>query len=116
MSITVSATELASFLDEYGSACFLTTVDTSTTSAKVIHVPVRWDCQVIRCTPGGGTLKNLGDGAPVTLIFPAPSPGSHSMLIDGFGRDSGHSVAEIDFLSGVLHRPAPGDVGEQSQC
>ncbi len=108
MSIPVTTDDLAARLEEYGSACFLITVGAAG-SPKVVHVPVVWDGEVMRCTPGAGTLRNLGnltEGAPVTLVFPGPAPDVHSMLLDGTGRANG-DVAVVNVDGGVLHRPAP---------
>jgi hypothetical protein len=76
---------------------------------------------VFRCTPGGGTLRNLAQPGPVTLVFPPPEPGAYSMLIDGTGRvmddESGTAdLLEVSFRGGVLHRPAPAVPGDQARC
>ena len=73
------------------------------------------------CRPGGGTLRNLVQPGPVTLIFPPPEPGAYSMLIDGTGRvvDGGEDTAgvlEVSFGGGVLHRPVPVDPGDLARC
>ena len=123
MSIPVTTSDLAARLEEYGAACFLVSVGADSAGcnfAKVVHVPVTWDGEVLRCTPGGGTLRNLGDpgdggGAPVTMIFPGPTPDVHSMLLDGTGRADG-DVAVIEVTGGVLHRPAPAAPGAEAHC
>ena len=115
MSIPVTGDDLTARLEEYGSACFLVTVGADG-SPKVVHVPVLWDGEVLRCTPGAGTLRNLGDGGSATLVFPAPVPDAHSMLLDGTGRDAGNDVAEIEVTGGVLHRPAPAAPGDSAHC
>jgi hypothetical protein len=79
---------------------------------------------VFRCTPGGGTLRNLAQPGPVTLVFPPPEPGAYSMLIDGTGHVVEHvegeedtaGVLEVSFRGGVLHRPAPVEPGDQVPC
>ena len=122
MSIPVTTDDLAARLEEYGSACFLVTVGADgggSNFAKVVHVPVVWDGEVLRCTPGAGTLRNLGnltEGGPVTLVFPGPTTDVHSMLLDGTGRDAGNDVAEIEVTGGVLHRPAPAAPGDSAHC
>jgi len=77
-----------------------------------------WDASAsaFRCTPGGGTLRNLTKPGPVTLVFPPPADGDHSMLVDGIGRVAGGEVAEVEFVKGVLHRPAPASPGDQADC
>ena len=95
MSIPVTTDDLAGRLEEYGSVCFLVTIGSDGDGgnfAKVVDVSVVWDGEVLRCTPGAGTLRNLGDlreGGPVTLVFPGPIPDVHSMLLDGTGRVDG---------------------------
>ncbi len=116
MSIPVTTDDLATKLEEYGAACFLLSVPPGGGHPKVAHVPVVWDGEVLRCTPGGGTLRNLGEGAPVTLVFPGPTRDSHSMLLDGTGRAVGEETAEIEVTGGVLHRPAPDSPGDEAHC
>jgi hypothetical protein len=38
------------------------------------------------------------------------------MLVDGIGRVAGGEVAEVEFVEGVLHRPAPAAPGDQADC
>ena len=118
MSIPVTDNDVPARLEEYGSAAFLVTVGVDG-SAKVVHVSVVWDASAgaFRCTPGGGTLRNLTKPGPVTLVFPPPENGDHSMLVDGIGRVAGDAeVAEVEFVGGVLHRPAPSAPGDQVDC
>ena len=107
MSIPVTIEQLPARLDDYVNDCFLITVGSDGTP-KVVHVPVAMEGREIRCTPGGGTLRNLATGGPVTLIFPPPGVGAHSMLVDGTGSvvaaDEPTEIA-ISFDSGILHRP-----------
>ena len=114
MSHPVNSEELTERLAEYGSAAFVVTV-AGGGAPKVVHVPVVWDGEVIRCTPGGGTLANLATSAPVTLVFPPPGPGSFSMLLDGDGLADGE-VAVITLTGAVLHRPAPEQPGDEISC
>ena len=114
MSIPVTGDDLTTRLEEYGSACFLVTVGADG-SPKVVHVPVLWDGEVLRCTPGAGTLRNLGDGGSATLVFPAPVHDAHSMLLDGTGRANG-DVAVVSVDGGVLHRPSPVTPGDEVNC
>ena len=117
MSIPVTDNDVPARLEEYGSVAFLVTVGVDG-SAKVVHVPVVWDASAsaFRCTPGGGTLRNLTKPGPVTLVFPPPADGAHSMLVDGIGRVAGGEVAEVGCIEGVLHRPAPAAPGDQADC
>ena len=118
MSIPVTGNDVPARLEEYGSAAFLVTVGIDG-SAKVVHIPVVWDADagVFRCTPGGGTLRNLAQPGPVTMVFPPPRDGDYSMLVDGTGRVVGDGeVAEVEFIGGVLHRPAPEASGDRVHC
>ena len=117
MSIPVTGNDVPARLEEYGSAAFLVTVGVDG-SAKVVHVPVVWDASAsaFRCTPGGGTLRNLTKPGPVTLVCPPRAEGDHSMLVDGVGRVAGGEVAEVEFIAGGLHRPAPASPGDQADC
>lgn len=114
MSHPVDTDQLPDRLVEYGNAAFVVTVGGGGVP-KVVHVPVVWDGEVLRCTPGGGTLANLTTPAPVTMVFPPPEPGAYSMFLDGEGvADDG--VAVITLTGGVLHRPAPDQPGDQVDC
>ena len=117
MSIPVTGNDDPARLEEYRSAAVLVTVGVDG-SDKVVHVHVVWDASAsaFRCTPGGGTLRNLTKPGPVTLVFPPPADGDHSMLVDGIGRVAGGEVAEVEFIGGVLHRPAPAAPGAQADC
>ena len=120
MSMPVTAGEVAARLEEYGTSAFLVTVGDDG-SPKVVHLALVWEGNSgggsFRCTPGGGTLYNLAESGPVTLVFPPPEPGSHSMLVDGTGRVVGDGeVAEVVFVGGVLHRPAPAAPGDRVDC
>ena len=115
MKVTVD--DLADRLDEYGTAAFVVTVGVDS-SPKVVHAPVVWDGEVLRCTPGGGTLANLTGGGPVTLVFPTPENGGYSMFLDGRGvpDPDDDAIAVIEFTGGVLHRPAPDAPGGGARC
>ena len=114
MSHPVDIDQLPDRLVEYGNAAFVVTVGGGGVP-KVVHVPVVWDGEVLRCTPGRGTLANLGDAGPVTLVFPGSTPDVHSMLLDGTGRADG-DMAVISVAGGVLHRPAPVTPGDEAHC
>ena len=127
MSMPVTAGEVTARLEEYGTSAFLVTVGDDG-SPKVVHLALVWEGNSsggsFRCTPGGGTLRNLAESGPVTLVFPPAEPGGYSMLIDGTGRVAGASdelpgtddLVRIDFGGGVLHRPAPDVPGDQVHC
>ena len=136
MSQPVTADDVPARLEEYGTSAFLVTVG-GDGSPKVVHVAVLWTAGAsggsldgtssqpaagtFRCTPGGGTLRNLVRPGPVTLVFPPPEPGAYSMLIDGTGRvvegvEDTAGVLEVSFGGGVLHRPVPADPGDLARC
>ena len=121
MSIPVAATDVVERLAEYGSSPFLVTVSPDGTF-KVVHVAILWDVDsaAFHCAPGAGTLRNLShsEGEPATLVFPGPGAETHSWLVDTAGRvdpnDDGWAI--LAYESGVLHRPAPGEPGDQRHC
>ena len=127
MSMPVTAGEVAARLEEYGTSAFLVTVGDDG-SPKVVHLALVWEGNSgggsFRCTPGGGTLRNLAESGAVTLVFPPAEPGGYSMLIDGTGRVAGASdespgtddLVLIDFGGGVLHRPVPDAPDDQAHC
>ena len=106
MSVRVPIKDLAGRLEEYGAAAFVVTVGADE-FPKVVHVPVTLDGEIVRCEPGEGTTVNISEGTAVTLVFPSPTAGGYSMIVDGKAipeldrRDS----VRIEFVNGVLHRP-----------
>ena len=116
VSVKITTDDLADRLDEYGTAAFVVTVGADS-SPKVVHVPVLWDGEVLRCTPGGGTLANLTGGGPVTLVFPAAENGGYSMFLDGWGVSDpdDDAIAVIEYTGGVLHRPVA-DASDGDAC
>tara|TARA_B110000438_G_scaffold250858_1_gene254936 strand:- start:425 stop:778 length:354 start_codon:yes stop_codon:yes gene_type:complete len=117
MSIKVTVSELAERVEEYGNAAFVVTSGENG-KVKTIHVPVLIQNNLIFCTPGKGTLANIKESGPVTLIFPSPVSGGPSMIIDGIASisDLKNKTLSIKIDAGVLHRPSPAALGENFQC
>jgi hypothetical protein len=104
MSIPVDVADLERALAAYGAGYLLTTSAQGTVKAVTVEPAVDGDVVLVRA-PGGGTLRNLGANAAVTLLFPPLEPRGFTLLVDGTGAVDGEDV-RVTPTGAVLHRPA----------
>ena len=113
MSHRVEPADLADVAARYGRTPFLMYASADG-SARVNHVVV----DSIDTGPAGTTARCRGHGrgvagrvaagAPLSLLWPAPSEGEFSLIADGAGTIDGDALT-ITVSGAVLHRPAPLD-------
>lgn len=114
MSIEVERDELGDALRVYRSAYLITVGDH--TRAHVVAAAPSWDGELLTVADlGRRSLANLAVNPELTLLWPAPEPGGHSLIVDGEmvadATDPAGSVIRVALRRAVLHRPAANPSG-----
>src|SRR5258708_35174518 len=84
MSIPVPLPELATTMSRFGSAPYLLTVGPDATP-HAASVSVEWLGDRLLAGAGRSTAANLRTNTAVALLWPPPSPGDYSLIVDGTG-------------------------------
>jgi hypothetical protein len=105
MSIPVPIERLRAALAERGatSAYLLTVSDAA--SPHAVHVPLRWDGDVLVMEVGKRTAANAAERTIVSLLCPVRTDDDYSLIIDGTATVDG-TIVRIAPTKAVLHRPA----------
>jgi hypothetical protein len=79
---------------------------------RATSVSVSWHETSLRFGAGKRTAKNVSGNDQVALLWPAPEPGEHALLVDGVGAvhedpDTGATVILIQPAKSVLHVTTP---------
>src|SRR5258708_39538066 len=104
MSIPVPLPELATTMSRFGSAPYLLTVGPDATP-HATSVSVEWSEGQLLAGAGRRTAANLRTNGAVALLWPPPSPGDYSLIVDGVGdvRESGpHLVVWVQPTTPIL--------------
>ncbi|MBI4934448.1 MAG: pyridoxamine 5'-phosphate oxidase family protein [Actinobacteria bacterium] len=103
MSIPVALPELPDALAAYPWGYLLTVRDDL--RAQSLAVPTQWRDGALQMSAGAGTRANAVARPQVSMVFPSPTPGEYSLIVDGTAavHDDGITVAPT---WAVLHRPA----------
>lgn len=102
MSIPVAPTDLAGVLPRFGTGYLLTT---DGERVKAVHVAPRLLDGLLRLArPGGGSLRNVGGGAAVTLVWPPRDDPGFSLIVDGTAAPDGDDLV-VTPTGAVLHKP-----------
>ncbi|HYR62278.1 MAG TPA: hypothetical protein VET24_06545 [Actinomycetota bacterium] len=105
MSIPVPLPDLPDTMSRFGLAPYLLTVGPDATP-HAASVTVEWSEGRLLAGAGRRTAANLRSNEALALLWPPPSPGDYSLIVDGWGavRESGpHLVVMIQPMSAVLH-------------
>ena len=110
MSVPVSLEELPEQIAGFGPHAYLVTVGDDG-HPKVTSVSVIWQETLLKAGAGRRTAQNVRGNDQVSLLWPAPVPGEHALLVDGQGAveddpDSG-LVIFIQPAKAVLHVTTP---------
>ncbi|MGH2688166.1 MAG: hypothetical protein ACRDKW_05095 [Actinomycetota bacterium] len=112
MSIPVSLLELPEVSAAFGPTPYILTVG-SDHAPRATSVAVSWSGSVLIAGAGRRVAGNVRRNDQVTLLWPAPAPGDHALIVDGWA-DVRESPAGMELVirpaSAVLHmtRRAPG--------
>lgn len=113
MSHQVAPENLADTAEPYGLTPFLLYAGNDG-SARINHVVVESidstsSRTVVRCRGfGRGLVRRVDADAPLSLLWPATTAGTFSLIADGAGTVEA-DVLSIEISGAVLHRPAPVD-------
>jgi Pyridoxamine 5'-phosphate oxidase len=108
MSVPVPLLRLRAAIEERGVSAYLLTVSEDA-SPHAVHVPLRWDGDVIVADVGKRSAANAAARPSVSLLFPVRADGDYSLIVDGTAAvaasDGGQHV-RVTPTRAVLHRPA----------
>lgn len=82
MSVPVSLGELPEQVLRFVLGPYLITVGSDRTP-RATSVLVRWRGDVLVAGLGARTAANVRENGAVTLLWPAPAPGQHALIVDG---------------------------------
>src|SRR5687767_14818861 len=106
MSIPVSLGELPEQVSRFGSTPYLITVAPDSTPHAASVVLVMEDGR-LKGGCGRQTAANIRQNDVVALLWPAPAPGQHALIVDGWadvqGRPDVGLVVLIQPSSAILH-------------
>lgn len=105
MSIPVPLTELAATLAAYPWGYLVTVGDDM--RAHSLAVPTNYDGSSLHAAGGRTARRNISARPEVTMVFPHPSAGEFSLIVDGTAAEDGDDVVVVPSHA-VLHRPALG--------
>jgi hypothetical protein len=103
MSIPVALPDLPSALAAYPWGYLLTVRDDL--RAQSLAVPTQWSDGALHMSAGAGTRANALARPDVSLVFPSPTPGEYSLIVDGNAAVHGEGITVTPTWA-VLHRPA----------
>lgn len=116
MSIPVPLAELATTIGGYPVAYLLTVSDDGRVHAVQAHPSIDGDHLRVRGL-GRRSLANAGERPSLTLLWPTPTDGGYSLIVDGEAEllDDGMRVAPA---RAVLHRAAaaPAQHADDAAC
>ena len=108
MSIPVPLDGLRLALEERGTNAYLLTV-TDDARPHAVHVPVRWQDDVLAADVGKRSAANAAARPSVSLLYPVRRDGDYSLIVDGTAAVASHGDGHrllITPTKAVLHRPA----------
>jgi hypothetical protein len=112
MSIPVSLKELPEVSAAFGPTPYILTVGPDR-APRATSVAVSWAGPVLIAGAGRRVASNVQQNDQVTLLWPAPAPGDHALIVDGWADLRPSPVGGMELVirpaSAVLHvtRRAP---------
>jgi hypothetical protein len=105
MSIPVTLDDLEATLAAYPWGYLVTVSDDL--RAHTLAVPTKFSDGSLRALGGRSSRHNITARPDVTMVFPHPTAGEFSLIVDGTASQDGDDVV-IVVSHAVLHRPARG--------
>ncbi len=84
MSVPVPLDELAGAIERFATNPYLVTV-AADGRPRATSVSVTWHRELLRVGAGRRTSENVAANDAVALLWPAPEPGAHALIVDGWG-------------------------------
>jgi hypothetical protein len=110
MSVPVPLDELPEQIERFGPYPYLVTVAPDG-RPRATSVSVSWQRDRLHVGAGRRTTANVAANAAVALLWPAPQPGEHALIVDGHGAvgDAAQSdgVVLVEPGRAVLHVTSP---------
>jgi len=104
MSIPVPVSELATALAPYPWGYLVTVRDDF--RAHSLAVPTDLRDGVLHADGGRTTCANIAARPEVTMVFPHPTPGEYTLIVDGTAHVSAAGAVSMVPTAAILHRPA----------
>jgi hypothetical protein len=101
MSVPVTLAELPAQIERFGDTPYLLTVSPDA-QPRATSVRVEWQGRVLMTGAGNHTSANIRQNDVVVLLWPAPVPGEHALIVDGWAEIHGGAVL-IQPAKAVLH-------------
>ena len=83
MSVNVPLDELPQALERFGLNPYIVTVGADG-RPRATSVTVQWRQQLLMLGAGRRTTENVLANEQVALLWPAPAPGEHALIVDGW--------------------------------
>jgi len=113
MSVPVSLDELPEQIERFGPHAYIVTVGAEG-RPRATSVSVSWHEMLLRVGAGKRTAANVSANDQIALLWPAPEPGEHALLVDGCGEvDDDPDAGPVIFIQpakAVLHVTTPARV------
>jgi len=110
MSVPVSLDDLPEQIEQFGPHAYIATVGADG-RPRATSVSVSWHKTLLKVGAGRRTAENVSGNDQIALLWPAPAPGEHALLVDGSGEvhDSPETglVIFIEPAKAVLHVTTP---------
>ncbi|MGH2839350.1 MAG: pyridoxamine 5'-phosphate oxidase family protein [Solirubrobacteraceae bacterium] len=84
MSVPVPLEELPEQIERFGPHAYIVTVGAEG-RPRATSVSVFWHEALLKVAAGRRTAANVSGNDQVALLWPAPEPGEHALLVDGLG-------------------------------
>ncbi len=101
MSVAVTLAELPAQIERFGCNPYLVTVGANA-QPRATSVRVEWQGRVLMTGAGRRTAENIRENDVIVLLWPAPVPGEHALIVDGWAEVHGGAVL-IQPAKAVLH-------------
>jgi hypothetical protein len=101
MSVPVALAELPGQIARFATNPYLVTVGADA-APRATSVRVKWQGRVLTTGAGTRTAANIRVNDTIVLLWPAPAPGEHALIVDGWAEVRGGAVL-IQPAKAVLH-------------